>query len=557
MSDDGSVQEEPVEILFAAPEEQLSEDDPPMSEWSSLEVSIPEENKKKLLYAEGLYKPGSGEICAKYLMVSDSSIFRHPYYNYPAVTDPGIKEAILAPELPIIYSDDGQDLYLKLCEEMNICPVRLFHKNLIESEINISYYGVNPKGVRAMAEALQFNKNVSRFNLTGNFLSDDACYHLGRMLGSNNTLRELILDSCRIGASGMLRLGDTLQINRSLECLSLASNNLCDAGGIHFTQHVFNGATVKEVNLSNNQLGRQTAFAFAEVLEWRNKFTRLDLSWNNFYHAPSTVKMLDSLALSEDLVELNLSYNALEGERMANAIKNVLLIPTLMVLDLSHNRLQNEAIDIIITNLFKAKKLVTLNLSFNPLSAKDAYNVLQKMLRPRVKISNLLMESVCVQKSFIDLLARVKKMKSRKNFICIFDSVLQNWHIEGPDPRDLILQRTQFLGKNSRRNKVDTALYFLALAKQYERSVPTQDLIDRLSDDRVPLDEDLIKELSWVFAGPKTPKTRTINLNLICEYIHRLWPDKKLPPTPPPEPEPEPEPAPAPPKPKGKGKGKK
>ncbi|XP_026724728.1 leucine-rich repeat-containing protein 74A-like [Trichoplusia ni] len=542
MSDDESEQDKPIEFIYVGPEDRSSEEEPPMSEWSSLEVPIEEENQKRLLFSEGQYSPGSGEICTQYFFISESSVYSHAYYNYPAVTDPGIKEALNEPERPIIYPDDGQALYLSLCTEMNICPVRMFYNNLLNSEINISYYGVDPRGVRAMAKALQFNKNVTYFNLSGNFLNDDACYHLGRMIHSNITIRELNLDGCRICGSGMLRLGDSLRTNNSLVILNLARNNLEDIGGIHFAHQIFKGAMVKQVNLSHNNLGRKTAMAFADVWEWKNRFTHLDLSWNSFFHAPSTVKMLDSLSLSHDLEELNLSYNALEGERIANAIKNLFVIPTLSFLDLSHNRLQNEAIDIIALSLFQAKKLHTLNLSFNPLSPQDAFNVLQKMLRPKVKINNLLMENVCVEKPFVDLLARVKKMKSRKHFVCKFDVVLGNWEVEEPDARSLVLKRAQYLGKAAKRNKVDTALYFMALAKELPKPVPTKELVDRLDADHVALDEDLVDALSFAFPGPKTPKWRTISLNLITEYISRLWPNKKLPPTPPPELEPEPEP---------------
>lgn len=45
----------------------------------------------------------------------------------------------------------------------------------------------------------------------------------------------------------------------------------------------------------------------------------------------------------------------------------------------------------------------------------------------------------------------------------------------------------------------------------------------------MPLDEDIIEESSSVFAGPSTPKSRTVNLSSISECIQRLWPDKTLP----------------------------
>ncbi|CAH0604903.1 unnamed protein product [Chrysodeixis includens] len=536
MSDEDDVSHS-VEFLFLGPEDKSSEEEPPMSEWSSLEVAILVQNNKRLLFDEGKYSPGSGEVCTHYVPVSNSSIYSHDYYNYPAVTDPGIKEALFGAEIPVIYDDDGKALYLSLCSEMNVCPVRIFYNNLLNSEINLSYYGLDPKGVRAMARALQFNKYVTHLNLSENFLNDDACYHLGKMLHYNFTLRELRLGGCRIRESGMLRLGDSLPSNNTLITLDLARNELGDNGGVHFANQIFKGAMVKQVNLSHNDMGQVTAVAFADVWGWKNRFTHLDLSWNKFFHAPSTVKMLNSLATSTVLQEINLSHNALEGDRIANAIKSLLAVPTLTLLDLSHNCFKNDTINIIVNSLSQAKKLHTLNLSSNPMSPLDAYNVLHIMLRPRIKIVNLLMENVCVEKTFIELLTRVKKMKSRKNFECKFDAVLQNWEVEAPDARKLVLKRAQYLGDAGKKHKVDIAEYFMALAKELTKPVPIKELMDRLGADNVPLDEDLVNELSWTFPGPSTPKSRTINLNLMAEYILRLWPEKKLLPTPEPEPE--------------------
>lgn len=529
-------------FILTTPDEQSSSEEP-RSDWSSLElVPIQKENKKKVLYDAGLYSAGSGEICAKAITMSHSSMFKHKYYKYPSVTDPGIKDALFLPEYPVNLPDDGQALYLQLCEEMNLCPVRMFHKNLLSTEINLKYYGVNQRGVSAMAQALQYNKYVSRFDLTSNFLNDDACYHLGHMLGINNTLKELILDGCRIGASGMLRLGNELRLNHSLEYLSIGDNNLGDAGALHFIKQISNPITnVKRVNLTKNQLSKETALAFQDLWEWKNNFIQLDLSWNNFFHVPTTCKMLNQLALSLSLRELNLSFNSLQGQHVASAIKNVLFIPTLEALDLSNNKLQSEAIEIIISELFSASELKLFDLSNNPLTPQDAYNVLKKMLYREIKIKSLLMKSICVTKPFIKLLARVKRMKGRTEFVCEFDAVLQNWTVVGPDARETLLRRAQYLG-GSAQPKKDMAKYFMALTKKYTRPVRIKDFIERLDNDHVPLDEDFIDELSLAFEGPTTPKSRTVDLTLISDFILRLWPDKKLPPTPPAEPEPEQEP---------------
>lgn len=552
MSNNSSVEEEEMHIIFQM-EEQSSGEDPPMSEWSSLVEDDVEENRKKDLYSKGLYCPGSGQLCTKFIAQTNSDIFRHPYYNYPAVHDPGIKAAILGSEKPVIYGDDGQSLYLDLCKEMNSCPVKLFYRNLQADDIDLSYYGVNPKGVRAMAMALQYNKFVQTFNLTDNHLNDDACYHLGQMLNSNTTLKELNLSGCRIGATGMIRLGETLHLNTSLNLLNLAKNNICEEGGIYFAKMISNGITVKRVNLSQNNLGIQSAHAIAEAFEYKDKITHLDLSWNNFYHEPTAKLLIEQMAQSNVLKEINLAWNALKGESVANAIKNVLNIPTLTILDLSSNQLKGEAIVIIVTNLVKAKKLITLDLSYNPLSPGDAIVVLETMLRPSVKLQNLLMDNVWVSKKFMAILKKVKMMKSRKNFVVTFGGVHENWTIKGADAREVTLRRVDYLCNLNKKQKVNIAFFFFALAKECLKPIPTMDLVDRCDADRIPIDAALISELVEAFPGPKTKKQKKLNLKALCEFMQRFWPEKIPPPSPPetePElvqiPKPEPEPVPVP-----------
>lgn len=536
-------------------EEVSSGEEPPMSEWSSLEIAKIVTNPKKTLYSQGLYSPGSGEICAEYVALSDSDVPGHVYYNYPAVLDPGIKEALLDPEKPIIHDDNGQTLYLAACKEMNQCPVRIFHRNLVNSEINLSYYCVDPRGVRAMAMALSNNRFVRKLILTDNFLSDDACYHLGQMLNSNTTLEELNLTGCRIGLSGLKKFGDTLYRNHTLKILNLSRNMLGDEGGQHLAKIIMYGMPVKILNLRKNDLGRAAAFALAEAFEFKDRITHLDLSANMLFNL-ATCKLLNVMSNSIMLSVVNLSWNSLEGERIATSLKRLMSLETLTILDISNNRFEGPSIPIIISQLPLAKGLVTLDLSYNPMSAADACVALEIMLKRKVKLQNLLMTEVWVNKQFLQLLERVKRMKCRKNFTITFGGVYHNWTIEGPDRREVILRRADFLCLNNKRNKIDVGLFFMALFKESQKPFNTKDLYERCEAEAVPLGEDLINELSAIFPGPNSAKAKFINMAALVEYIHRMWPEKKLPPTPPPAPETESEPepeAPLPPKERKKG----
>lgn len=546
--------EEEVEMIFEVhPVE--SSIDPPMDQWSSLEIFIPEDNQKKILYDQGLYSLGSGEICTKTVFMSDSDVIRHPYFSYPAIRNPGVEEALLKPEKPIVYDKDGQHLYLEVCKEMSLCPIRSFYRGLKEEVIDLRYYCVNPRSVRAMAMALQYNPYVRSLILIDNFLTDDSCFHLSDMLLTNNTLTELNLQGCRIGASGAKRLFSGLPSNRGLESLNLSTNFIGDAGMEFLADAIFYGMDVKKINLSNNNITGKGINLLTEAFEAHNKLTHIDLSWNHFYTL-GTANFLNKLAESKVLRNLNLSWTALQGPRIGLALKNIAANPVIRKLDLSNNKLEGEAIKNLIISLNKSKKMVLLNLSYNPMTPEDALCVLQRLKSTAVKVSQVFMDNVIVTGQFLTLLEAIKEMKSKKSLVVTYGGVMGSYVPRGPDVKQLILNRIEYITQKPKKHKVDFALIALQLQKDNVKLMLVKEFGNYVREAGANLDDDLIDEMANVFPGPRSSKFRWIDINLLVEHCKRKWPDMKLPPTPPPEPEPEPLPPPPSPV-KGKAKGKK
>lgn len=84
------------DILYKGSLTSTSSDEHPSKESSILRYE-PEDSPKMKLYKEGLYDPGTGEICTDYVAMSDSAVLNHPYYEYPGVKDPGIVKTLCFP----------------------------------------------------------------------------------------------------------------------------------------------------------------------------------------------------------------------------------------------------------------------------------------------------------------------------------------------------------------------------------------------------------------------------------------------------------------------------
>ncbi|KAF9802567.1 hypothetical protein SFRURICE_013754, partial [Spodoptera frugiperda] len=357
----------------------------------------PEENEKKKLFSQGLYKPGSGEICAEYITVSASSVLNHVYYAYPSVKDPGIEEALLLPEKPKEYEDDGQELYLELCKEANQAPIRIFHKGLLTDTIDLRYYGIHPGGMRAMSLALSRNRNVKTLDLTSNFLNDlDACYHLGQVFSFSNAIKRLILKQCNIRQAGIRPLV-VYFYTRNFDLLDLSENILCDEGIEYVIEQLNRGAVFNRLILRRNFLTSACLRRLAAALECHDKIKYLDLSWNNFVAPFGPKALFRVLEESEVIAELDMSWTNL---KLSTELKHLFNIRTLKKLNLSHNALTSASARVIARNLHISQGLDVLDLSSNPFTPSDALFLLSKMKLVKVKLRELRLDDISVSKEF-------------------------------------------------------------------------------------------------------------------------------------------------------------
>lgn len=523
---------EQVEELFEKEEQSESSSEVPLEEWSSLIALDPflPHNSKPLQKQGKEQSSGSGEICTKYIQQSDSSISIHPYYCYPAVLDPGIMESLLEPDTrrpP--YPDDGLKLYMDLCKESNACTIRQIYTNLLNSEINLRYYCLSPVDVRIMAMALQKNKHVTRLDLTDNYLDLNACYHLGEMIKYNTTLKELILDGCRIGEAGLRRMETKIKSNYSIKTLNLAKNDLNDNGGELFANIIDTGAIFSRVNLSYNKLGVKTANALSKVLVFGNQFTHLDISWNPLVNVSSTVVFLKALAAASNVLEeLNLSFMGFNSTRVAEAIAEVTLLPELKILNVSDNKFADNCAENLVSNL-AASKLRIYNLSNNCFTPVGACLILQMLTQKSVTLQNLYLDNICVNRNFLAILQDIRKMKERKNLVVTFDKVLHDWEAIGDDPRWLILKRGDFLGKMKRKAQKDVPMFLLSISHAADY-IKAKELVAMSKVKKIPIDDDWVAELIQAFRGPLVDKDPTVNSKKMREFIRRIWPDLKLPP---------------------------
>ncbi|CAH0627267.1 unnamed protein product [Chrysodeixis includens] len=435
---------------------------------------------------------------------------------------------------------------------MKIMSVGLFYRGLLGKEIDLRYYGISPKGVRAMCMALANNHTVQQLDLTGNFLQDkDACYHLGQMLGDRNALQSLVLSGCRIGPTGVPPLVVYLSRQRPMQQLDLSKNDIKDLGVSYLAQAIASGAIIKQLNLSYNDLSSDSALMLAKAFGFNDCVSHLDLSWNNFTGARGPIALCRRLGHSTSLVKLDLSWT---GLHLTTELRILLGAPNLKILILSNNRLTSVAAGIIAKYMHLARRLRVLDLSSNPFMPADAMLILDKMRLKQVRVRELMMDNIVVSKEFYDEMQEILALRFRKYTKITHGTVLRNYSIQLHDLRTITIKRLAYTAKENKKSKVNMMDFIMEYQKT-QNSVEPGEFVKLLSSMNMQLDHDTANELMHVFPGPKNENgSKTINLGAVVEYIYRLYPDK----LPPPDSSPSASPPKSPPKPKSpKGKKKK
>ncbi|KAI8428687.1 hypothetical protein MSG28_007403 [Choristoneura fumiferana] len=225
---------------------------------------------------------------------------------------------------------------------------------------------------------------------------------------------------------------------------------------------------------------------------------------------PGSGRLLKVLCDNNVLTELDFSWNNLTTGPL---LKKLIQAPKLRLLDVSNNKLGELAAKALSGGLPLSPKLHTLNVSNNPMGPPEALMLLEAMKLNTVKLVNLLMADILVNREFV----------AKTNIT--HGKVIRDYTLSTPDLRFIVMNRLDFVfARANKKCKVDIALYFMEQRKIRQREDPVplmepRELLRFMKISGAPVDEGLIEEVA----------------NSVEEFIKRVWPDKKLPPTPPPE----------------------
>lgn len=105
--------------------------------------------------------------CLREIDISDSQLkLVDPYTMYPVPDDPGLLPAFwMLHEPPPIYAPDGIEMFHDAVKRWGLRSIGSLKDMLTTDEVNLRYYGVESRVMRAICEALANNIFVQRIDL--------------------------------------------------------------------------------------------------------------------------------------------------------------------------------------------------------------------------------------------------------------------------------------------------------------------------------------------------------------------------------------------------------
>jgi len=213
-------------------------------------------------------------------------------------------------------------------------------------------------GGEAIGHVIKYNTSITKLNVSSNDLRGDGVFAIAKALDTNCSLKELDISSNAMASvddavqdeeAGQVGTNDAVvelasvltKKNITLEVLHMRNDEIGPEGGLSLAEMLrFDGA-LRELDISNNQIGDEAAVAiaqsmmtspllvlkmsgvgaeddagheFAEVLKFNTKLTEVDLSTNSF--GPGVGEVMAEVLKQENrtLESLNLSDNNMMKE---------------------------------------------------------------------------------------------------------------------------------------------------------------------------------------------------------------------------------------------------
>ena len=309
------------------------------------------------------------------------------------------------------------------------------------TDIDISYCGIETKGINIFCEYLITNLSIVKINIGGNFIQDEGIEKLCNVISSNHftNLSFLFIENNNINNSN--KLFKLISQNPLLTSVNLKSNNIKNEGVEIIFKNLIIDSKLFYLDLSNNNINNKGIKIISKYLNENIALSILILDDNNLEYEgckyinkllckknniielslvntniEKGIKLIfEGISKNRMLEKINLSRNNLNNYKkdLISCINYLNMNTTLIKIYLDKNFIDDEFINILNKNMIKNDIITDVSLKLNEMTDKcinDLKNILIN-LNSLININlsgNYLSENIIVE---IDKILNDKKNK--------------------------------------------------------------------------------------------------------------------------------------------------
>ena len=285
---------------------------------------------------------------------------------------------------------------LNLC--WNIITGKLSHKvaSLLShitklEELNLSHNTLQTVSAIRIFRGMKNIHNLRKFNISYNWIGDQAANDLVAILLSNTKLEELDLSCNDFQYKSVARILSTNISN--LIKINISHNNVTNIAAKNIAAFLTVNTKLKKIKLNNIKLHTTGAIELFKEINI-SALTKLSFSHNNI-----TQEAADSLAyllcLNTEIEEIDLSHNNLKAAGIIKIFNVLHDVTSLVKLNIGHNNISSSAAYHIGTVLLHNTKLQELDISCNDFQSEGAINIFKSM-KNVINMSKLNIQSINV-----------------------------------------------------------------------------------------------------------------------------------------------------------------
>ena len=326
-----------------------------------------------------------------------------------------LQEILEGLERNTIYRIDGIKAYLS--NDDSEALVAAMERNTSCTYLSLPLSSsVTQDSIQKLASMLTVNRTCTSLQIKVEGYSNVALSPiLHTILEQPNVLTRLVLDECSIDDDLAELIGDILQVNTRLLCLSLRQNDIGTDGIVAIAAGLNGNSTLLELDLTENCAGEQGGGAIASALQVNSTLQVLKLADNEVGFGSSMSALGTMVRTRLDLEEDIESLDSFEEDRAHSmlAFGSMLRSNTsLKILDLSQNEdLISGYVIAIAQGLQQNYSLEEIKLDSNPINS-DGIEALANMLRINTVLLKMSLSGIMFDRDGIAALAESLKHNS-------------------------------------------------------------------------------------------------------------------------------------------------